>query len=271
MSGRRGDILNLDTNVYTTAEVSDVTQGGHLDGFFVALDAETSTLKISALDGKTWDPTQIAQRTAAADLWEALIIVEREIFLFGPKTGEVWYNAGATPFPFAQRRGTEFDTGIAATFSLAKFGATCAWLGKSDGGYGVYVMNRYTPEKISSAGLDWLIGQFAESGGIADAIGWSYAKEGHSFYCCTSRRCGAPSCTTAPPGSGTSAAAGIPIPGPSMCTAGSFTRTRSARTSCVTLRATRFMSSPRASTPTSTRARCAACDERCRTGRLGRP
>lgn len=185
VSGRRGDILNLDTNVYTTGEVSDVTQGGHLDGFFVGLDAETSTLKISeSLDGTTWDPTQIAQRTAAADLWEAVIIVEREIFLFGPKTGEVWYNAGATPFPFAQRRGTEFDTGIAATFSLSKFGATCAWLGKSDGGYGVYQMNGYTPEKISPTGLDWLIGQFAgeDGSGVNDAVGWSYAKEGHSFY-----------------------------------------------------------------------------------------
>lgn len=182
-TGTVGYILDLGTNVFST-EVTDVTQVGQLDGFFVALDAETSTLKISeSLDGTTWDPTQIAQRTAAADLWRAMIVLEREIFLFGDKTGEVWYNAGISPFPFAQRRGSEFDTGIAAKSSLAKFGSTCAWLGKREaGGYGVYQMNGYTPEKISPTGLDWLIQTYADDDTVEDAVGWSYEREGHVFY-----------------------------------------------------------------------------------------
>lgn len=186
-SGGRGDILDLVTNTFLPGEVTDITFSGQVDGFFVGLDAEISTLKISeSLDGQTWDGTQIAQRTAASDPWLAMIIVRREIYLFGEKTGEVWYNAGRSPFPFAQRPGAFFEIGIAAPFSLSKFGGTMAWLGKTehDNG-GVYWMNGYSPEEISTPAVRWAIQQYEDAGDISNAIGWSYAREGHEFYVLT--------------------------------------------------------------------------------------
>jgi hypothetical protein len=188
VSGDRGDVLDLGTNVYTTSEVTDVTMCGQVDGFLVALDATTSTLKISeSLDGKTWDPTQIAQRTAAADTWKALLVAGREIFLFGSKTGEVWYNAGNSPFPFAQRSDAFFEIGIVGTgFSLARLGSSMAWLGQSEHASGVvYQMNGYTPNRISTDAVEWAIQQYKEADGIDDAIGWSYEREGHEFYVLT--------------------------------------------------------------------------------------
>ena len=186
-SGDRGDILDLTTNTFLAGEVSDITFGGQLDGFFVGLDAASSTMKISeALDGQTWDATQIAQRTAASDPWLAQMIVTREIYLFGEKTGEVWYNAGRSPFPFAQRPGAFFEVGILAPFSLSKFGGTMAWLGRSEHGTGgVYWMNGYHPDEISTPAVRWAIQQYEDAGEITDAIGWSYEREGHSFYVLT--------------------------------------------------------------------------------------
>ncbi len=184
-SGFRGDILETDTNNFFPGEVDDVTFGGHVDGFFTGLDAETSTLKISEnLDGQTWDGTQIVQRASASDPWRAKIVIRREIILIGEKTGEVYFNAGRSPFPFIQRPGTFFEVGIIAAFSLAKFNGSCAWLGRNAEGFGaVYWLNGYTPEEISDPGIRWVIQKYQDQGGnIADAIGWSYEREGHVFY-----------------------------------------------------------------------------------------
>jgi hypothetical protein len=186
IAGGSGYVFNLNTNTLTL-EVADVTMGGQIDGFFVALDAASSTLKISeSLDGTTWDALQIAQRSAASDPWIAMIVVRREIYLFGEKTGEVWYNAGLSPFPFAQRQGAFFQTGVIAPFSLAPFGDSMAWLGQSAAGSGiVYWMNGYTPNRISNHAVEWAIQQYKADGGIDDAIGWSYENQGHSFYVLT--------------------------------------------------------------------------------------
>ena len=182
-SGGEGYVLDLLTNLLTNV-VSNVTFGGQIDGFFVALDTATSTLKISEqLDGQTWDAGQIAQRTAASDPWLSMLVSRREIYLMGEKTGEVWYNAGKAPFPFAQRPGAFFEVGMAAPLSLAPFGSTMAWLGRSAKGSGtVYWMNGYSPNRISNDAVEWEIQTYKDAGGITDAIGWSYEQLGHSFY-----------------------------------------------------------------------------------------
>ena len=186
-SGDAGYILDLSTNTLTTPLASGATMCGQLDGFFVSLNAATSTMRISeSLDGQTWSGTQIAQRTSASDPWIAMIVARGEIYLFGDKTGEVWYNAGLSPFPMAERPEGFFQVGIAAMFSLAKFNGTIAWLGRTEAGNpAVYYMDGYTPVKISTPALEWLIQSYDDAVGVEDAIGWSYAREGHEFYVLT--------------------------------------------------------------------------------------
>ena len=183
-SGGSGYMLNLTTNVLTTPLASGATQCGQLDGFFISLNAATSTMRISeSLDGSTWSGTQVAQRTSASDPWIAMIVARGEVYLFGDKTGDVWYNAGLSPFPLAERPEGNFEVGIAAAFSLAKFFGTIAWLGRFESGNpAVYWMDGYTPVKISTPAIEWLIQGYASAVGISNAIGWSYDREGHSFY-----------------------------------------------------------------------------------------
>jgi hypothetical protein len=184
VSGGRGDIFALPTNLYTMGVVTGITYGGEINGRFVGLDAPTSTLKMSkSLDGLTWAGGDVVQRTAP-DPWAAMIIVANEIVLIGQKTGEVWYDAGRSPIPFALRPGTSFEHGIHAPFSLARLGDGCAWLGQDENDLGaIYRMAGYTPQEISSEAIRWAIQQYRDQGlATSNAIGWSYGREGHRFY-----------------------------------------------------------------------------------------
>ena len=186
-SGGLGYILDLTTHALTTPLSSGASMCGQLDGFLVSLNATTSTMRISeSLDGSTWSGTQIAQRTSASDPWVAMIVARGEVYLFGDKTGEAWYNAGLSPFPLAARPEGFFETGIAAPYSLTRFGSGIAWLGRTEhGNPKAYRMEGYTPVQISTPAMDWLIQTFDDAVGIEDAVGWSYDREGHSFYVLT--------------------------------------------------------------------------------------
>lgn len=179
-SGDRAYALDLGSNALTEELASGAAFGGFLDGFFLALDAATSTLQISnLLDGTTWSASQIAQRTAGSDRWVSMIVAHREIWLFGSLTTEVWYNAGTAPFPFAPIPGAFLQHGILAPHSVAQLGSP-VWLGQSKDGPGmVYQADGYAARRISDHALEFAIASYET---VTDAIGWTYQEQGHSFY-----------------------------------------------------------------------------------------
>jgi|TARA_B100000949_G_C14289143_1_gene456180 hypothetical protein len=180
-----GYVFTLSTNAFATVLASGATQGEFLDGFFLSLNATTSTLRLSDLnDGTTWDVTQYAQRTAGADPWQSVVVTHRDIWLFGKQTTEVWYNAGTSPFPFAAIPGAFLEQGIAAPYSAKRLGNTIIWLGSSEEGDGVvWMANGYTPQRISTHAVEFAIQGYVRAGiSITDAVAWTYQEDGHSFY-----------------------------------------------------------------------------------------
>lgn len=179
-SGNSGYILDLTSNALSN-EVSNVTTGGMIDGFFVALDIASSTFKISdVLDGTTWDPTQFAQRSTAPDPWRAMLVKYPRIWLIGEHTGDVWYNAGTSPFPFAPISGVQIPYGIAAPFSLKTVGAAIMWLTHNENGDGQIVEALgYTPTVVSTEPVEYALSQYPR---ISDAVAYSYQDQGHEFY-----------------------------------------------------------------------------------------
>src|SRR5262252_4618787 len=108
-SGGNGYTLNLATNALTQTLTNKCLLLGMLDGFFISFDSATGRIWLSNLnDGLTWDPTQFAQRSTASDSWKAMIVVPPDIWMLGSVSGDIWYNAGAFPFPFAPRQGLNF-------------------------------------------------------------------------------------------------------------------------------------------------------------------
>jgi hypothetical protein len=179
-SGDKGYILNLGTNVLTQP-VNDCTMGGMVNGYFVALDASTSTFKISdLLDGTTWDATQIAQRNAASDPWKAMRVKYPVVYLFGEETTDVWYDAGTSPFPFAAVGGVQMGYGIDAPFSAETLGGSMIWLARSkDGAAQVVEAGGYDPTPISTDAVEWAINNYTRT---SDAVAYTYQDNGHEYY-----------------------------------------------------------------------------------------
>lgn len=195
-SGQLAYVLDLNTNllaqVNLTGPVALVADmGGYLDGRFLALDRATSSLFASPVfDGSAlWDLLMFEQRSQAADRWQSLLVAHKEIWLFGSLTSEVWYDAGASPFPFAPIPGAFLDVGIGAVNSAYALQAGPAWLAQSAAGGGfVCQAQGYNPSRISNHAVEYAIQRYST---IADAVGWGYQEGGHEFYVLTFPTAGA--------------------------------------------------------------------------------
>lgn len=183
-SGGNGYRFILSSNTFSTISALNgkATMGDQLDGYLLALDANTGTFYASGLlAGGTWTTgTMFAQRNAAPDKWIAMKVKGKYVYLIGPETGEVWYDSGASPFPFAPHPSGLFQYGIAAPFSLQKCGDSMIWLGKTRDGHGpVYRATGFTPENIASYPVQKAISEYTT---VSDAYADSYNENGHTFY-----------------------------------------------------------------------------------------
>ncbi len=173
---------SLDRQVPATENLGGkATMGDHLDGYFLALDAATSTLYISnLLDGLVWTTgTDFAQRSRAADPWVSMRVNGLYVWLFGEQSSEPWYNAGTT-FPFAPYPSLIIPYGIAAPFSAAVSDGAISWLGATRIGQGeVLRATGFTPEIVSDYALNFAVSQYAT---LSDAVAESFNFLGHVFY-----------------------------------------------------------------------------------------
>jgi len=180
-SDDQADVYDLATDVLTNVSGLSAFQGSMLNGYGLALDQVTSTLFLSdLLDLSTWDPTQSAQRSIAPDPWKAMIVLYPRIYLFGSQTAEVWYDAGAFPFPFEPVQGILIQEGIGAPFSLEMANNAIYWLTQSANGNAQIVRTSgYRTEVVSTSAVADAIGSYAR---IDDAVAWTYQIDGHEFY-----------------------------------------------------------------------------------------
>lgn len=185
-SGGNVYYLNLTTNALSQIASVAGTMGGMIDGYFVAFDATVPQIRISPLnDGSgVWDPTQFAQRSIAPDPWKAMVVDgNRQIWLIGEQTSEVWYDAGTFPFPFAPIPGAVMKYGTVAPFSAAAAADRVMWLSRTSDGAGVVVAARgYLPQRISTHAVEKAIAEYARTSIITDAEAITYQDQGHTFY-----------------------------------------------------------------------------------------
>lgn len=155
-----------------------------LDGYFIVLDANTSQFYLSELlDGQQWDPLQVVQRSSQGDRWVAVSVVGRDLWLFGKETSEVWYNAGGSPFPFAQHASGVVQIGCAAPASVVPIGDVVLWLAQDRHGVGQVVLAQgLTPKVVSTRAIEWAWQSYTT---LSDAVGFAHQWAGHVFYVLT--------------------------------------------------------------------------------------
>lgn len=152
-----------------------------LDSYFVVNDSGSDQFYISTLeDGTSWAALDFASAEGDPDDIVSMISDHRELWLFGEKTTEVWYNSGNADFPFVRLSGAFIEHGCAAAFSTQKMDNSVYWLGLDDKGQGmVFRAQGYSPQRISTHAIEKAIQGYSK---IDDAVAYSYQQEGHSFY-----------------------------------------------------------------------------------------
>lgn len=190
VSGAQGSLVDATKSPDGTTKpfpVVAAVQGGYLDSYFIAQSPESNEFFISAnLDGSIWNPLDFGVKQGSFDRISGIFVDHEELWLFGRKTTEVWYNSGAANFPFQRIIGAFIEQGLVAPFSVAKLDNSIFWLGGDDRGAGIaWRAQGYTPLRVSNHAVEsaWqdYVRKYGDAG-IDDAVGQSYQENGHSFY-----------------------------------------------------------------------------------------
>lgn len=124
-----------------------------------------------------------ALKDSSTDNLVTLYENNREAWLIGERTSEVWYNAGGQNFGFSRLPGVGPQIGCAAKHSISRCGAQLAWLGRNEQGQNVVVASsQYSWERISNHAIETIIATYPV---VSDAIGYGYEEAGHLFYVLT--------------------------------------------------------------------------------------
>jgi len=124
-----------------------------------------------------------ANKDSSSDNLVTMMENNREAWLVGERTSEVWFNSGGTNFSFSRIPGVGPQIGCAAVHSIARAGQQLVWLGRNEQGQNIVVVtSQYTWDKISTPAIDYEIAQYPV---ISDAIAYAYEEGGNLFYMLT--------------------------------------------------------------------------------------
>lgn len=184
VDGSSGYILTFSSNTFAQITDPDMPKANNvkfIDGYFMLNQANTGRFWITSLyDGFTIDSLDFATAEGSPDNLLAIEVLRRQAWLFGTESIQVYFDSGDVNFPFSPINGVFIETGIAATFSLAKADQTLFWLGKNKDGQGVvYMASGYQPLRISTTAIETAIQSY---GDISSAVGFGYQQEGATFY-----------------------------------------------------------------------------------------
>lgn len=130
-----------------------------------------------------WPGAFFALKDSSTDNLVTMQENNREAWLIGERTTEVWFNSGGTNFSFSRIPGVGPQIGCAALNSITRAGQQLVWLGRNEQGQNIVVVSsQYSWEKISTAAIDYEIAQYPV---ISDAIGYAYEEGGELFYMLT--------------------------------------------------------------------------------------
>lgn len=146
------------------------------DTYGVASENEDERIYISGInDFTTWDPLDFTTTEADPDPIVGVYSDHEEIWAFGAKLTEIYYNSGNVDFPFTRRQGAIVEIGCSSQFTIVKGEDLLFWLDdkgfvrQANGYAGIIISTRKMERDI--ANLDW-----------TSAKAYSYAQEGHTFF-----------------------------------------------------------------------------------------
>lgn len=148
------------------------------DGYFCFDRKGTKEFFLSPLYGIVpFDGSLFASKESTSDLLLATANSHEQLYLFGERRIEVWFDAGNAPptFPFQRSDGALIQRGCGAPYSVVLEDNTLFFLGE-DGMF--YRVDGYVPVRISNHAVET---QWQSYGDISDAFAFIYTLFGHKL------------------------------------------------------------------------------------------
>lgn len=186
VDGVMGYTLNFSTNTFTTIPgmlgMAGSVRCAYLDQYAIYAPPGNSFYWSALANAGSVDPLSFSSAEAAPDNLVAHIVVNRQLYLLGSKTGEIWLNTGASvDAPFQRYDGTVMSVGCIAPYSLQECNGVPVWVGSSkDGAGSVWMADGYTPKRISNRAVEELL---STSTDLASATAYCWSWKGSVMYC----------------------------------------------------------------------------------------
>ena len=146
------------------------------DNYFVFDKAASNLFFISAsADGTSYSGTDFAAAEVQSDYVLSIVNQQETLLIFGERTIETWYDAGALNFPFLRTSGATIERGCAALRTPIKEDNSVFFLGND---LVFYRLNGTSLERISTHAIE---DAFQSYSTVSDAYTFSYTYEGHKF------------------------------------------------------------------------------------------
>lgn len=144
----------------TDVDLGEVRDMLWMDGYFVTTDGKYVVVT-DLLDATKVDPLKYGSAEEDPDTVTGLEKLKEELVVCGRYTFQFFQNVGAVPFPFSVVQGSTIPVGCVSATAKAKIGGEAiAFVG---GGrnepLGVYVLQGYQAQRISTAEIDDLIAE----------------------------------------------------------------------------------------------------------------
>ena len=157
------------------------TQVTYQDSYFLFVDPGTQNFFSSDSNKVSFSPLNYCIKAGNPDKIVGLISNNRELYVFGQWTTEIWWNAGTGFPPFQRQDGKFSQIGCLAPASISRIFNSIIWLGASpQGGAIVYMMENDQPQRISNHAVEFALQSLGTN--LAFATAYSMQLEGHYFY-----------------------------------------------------------------------------------------
>ena len=185
VDGSKGYIYNTLTDVFS--EIVDVdfplnpTYVTFLSRVFVASFNNTGRFYISDIDnGLAWNALDFANAESSPDYLIAPFNNNGQLVLFGQKTVEFWGVTGASDFPFGNIQGSAVEYGLAARFTVTKFGQGLMFLARNTAGEAkVMYLQGYQLQDVTGHEFANVLNSYSN---LAASTAFYYEQDGHPFY-----------------------------------------------------------------------------------------
>lgn len=155
--------------------------GAFVENYYFVARPSSRQVNISAVNnGGSWSDTAYQLRDAGTDNLTALLGINRELWVFGSETTEVWRNTGDADFPFTPDQSVIINVGCLAAHTCAAVAGDAYWIGANgQGGISAYRARGYQAERISTVAIENTWRAYTMTG----AYSFAYVENGHHFWC----------------------------------------------------------------------------------------